>query len=186
MAPVDANGQVLSRSTPGPDATPPQTVSPLESPAVSQTQAGEEIAPLEDEVTHESARGSRSIVACPGAEETAPSRKAEVTTPVAMPALEAWRGSDVVPAVAAGATAGLHALDLAVSELVDELNDLGEQFADLLAGGRSAPMTAAVAGMAAAGIAELRLRRKRPVRIKEGNWIWLYSDLLGDAPGEEP
>jgi hypothetical protein len=47
-------------------------------------------------------------------------------------------------------------------------------------------MTAAAAGVAVAGVVELRFRRKRPVRTKEGDWIWLYSDLLGDAPGEEP
>jgi hypothetical protein len=87
-------------------------------------------------------------------------------------------------AAAVVASAGLEAIDQAVSELVDELNDMGEQFADLLSTDRTSPMTAAVAGVAIAGVVELRFRRKRPAPRKQGDWIWLFSDLLGDAPGD--
>jgi hypothetical protein len=89
----------------------------------------------------------------------------------AMPALNAWTD--------------LNLLDRAVSELLDELQQVRGNFGELLAGVGASPAAAALAGVAVAGVIERGRRQWRPARADDENWIWQYSDLLGAPPGAE-
>jgi hypothetical protein len=183
---AEGEGQVLSGAVPveaarhAPAAVPPAAAAFMRSDIV------EDVAPLGDSESHDLPQcNPRQLSAVEAMAKADPARAAD-DVPGPSSAIDSlWRG-DFGPVSAVAATAGMEAIDHAINELVDELNDLGEQFADLFSPGRTSPMTAAAAGVAVAGVVELRFRRKRPVRTKEGDWIWLYSDLLGDAPGEEP
>jgi hypothetical protein len=78
-------------------------------------------------------------------------------------------------------------LDRALDELLDEGSDAGEVWGETLAGLAVSPvLAAAAAGTVAAGVIERRRRRRRPAHSEENeDWLWLFSDLLGVAPGVE-
>jgi hypothetical protein len=183
-AEAEGEGQVLSgtvaveASTHAPAAAPPAAAEFVRSDII------EDIAPLEDGPTHDLPQGN-PIPTCSveAVTQADPPRAADDVADSSSAIDSLWHG-DFGPISAVATTAGMEAIDQAIDELVDELNDLGQQFAELFSPGRASPITAAAASVAVAGVVELRFRRKRLMRTKQGDWIWLYSDLLGDAPGE--
>jgi hypothetical protein len=185
--PADAQGegQVLSGTVPVQAATHPPVAAPPATAEYARSDVVADVAALGDSPTHDLPQSHPRQTSPVETVEADPARTSEDVAE-SNSAVDALMHGDFGPIAAVAATASLEAIDQAINELVDELNDLGDRFADLFSPGRASPITAAAAGVAVAGVVELRFRRKRPLRTREGNWIWLYSDLLGDAPGEEP
>jgi hypothetical protein len=162
-----------------------QVATTRDSTRVVRDPSYDEVAPCDEAIVPALPESGASENVSEDCAEEPPAASEAVDNSASPSAIEAVCG-ELTQLTALAASAGLESLDRAVAELVDELNDLGEQFAELLTARGASPITAVAAGAAFAGVFELRLRRKRPTRTRHGDWIWLFSDLVGDAPGEEP
>lgn len=94
---------------------------------------------------------------------------------------------DAAAAALDSMAAELAALDRAVQELMEELESIGDQWSELLTGAGVSPTVAAtLASATAAGLLERRRRRRPPTLPQDDDeWLWLYADLLGVAPGTQ-
>jgi hypothetical protein len=102
----------------------------------------------------------------------------------AIAGVAAWSAEHVRQlAMIFGADADLADLERAVQNLIDHLEETGERVGDLLADPRTLLVAAMLAGAVAAEASRRRARRRADNdSIEDESWIWLFSDLLGEAP----